>query len=540
MTDRFAHAYLNGDARVAAFVPHRYDSAEDRGRATARAAERSISSEVLQSLHLANERLGPSAARAAHLAALGRPGTVCVVTGQQVGLFLGPLYTVYKAAAAVATARALEEQTGRSAVPIFWLQSEDHDFDEVATTYLPHPQDPITLTGTSELEDGRKEVDPRVSMDHRRFGPDLNTVYDRLSGALGHLPFADETITQLRRHYRPNAGWVEAFAGLLAELFAPEGLLVFNPRAPYAAKLSAPVHRVAVEKATEIADRLQARSAALLEAGFSAPVHIRPRAPLCFFHPDGADGPRYRLAPCPEGWSVVGTERTIDRATVAATLDHDPRCFSTSALLRPVLQDSLLPTAAYVGGPGEIDYFAQIGPVYEGFDRPLPLLVPRARFAVVEPKVRKGLNELGLDLEALARPENTLLDHVAQRPDHLPDPETFAHRLTERIRAELNTLAPELDRLQPGLQKAAERTTESVERACSKFVDKYRAALNQSDTRRVDTVRRLKASLFPFDAPQERIFSLPHYAARYGPRPFIDRVMAECRPFNPHLEALEP
>ena len=457
-----------------------------------------------------------------------------MVTGQQVGLFLGPLYTVYKAAAAIVTARALEAETGRRAVPIFWLQSEDHDFAEVATTYLPQSGgEPRPLTAAGD-------PDSRVSMAHRTFADDLPALVTQLAQALGSLPFAEQTLEQLSRHYRPGAGWVEAFADLVAELFAPYGLLVFNPRAPQVATMTAPVHRSAVRSAGPIADRLLARCSALADAGFSAPVHIRPDAPLSFFHPDGDEGPRYRLAPADGQWTLVGANRTFSTTAVDAALETTPRQFSTSALLRPVLQDVLLPTAAYVGGPGEIDYFAQIGPVYDAFGLPMPLVVPRARFAVVDRKIRRGLDELQLDVAALARPESELLEAVARRPDHWIDPEALEQRLVAGLRAELSGLGPELDKLHPGLQKAAERTVDSVERACGKFVDKYRTALNQADTRQVETIRKLKAALFPRAAPQERIFSLPYYAARHGADAFIDRVVASCLPYQPDLKALEP
>ena len=533
MADRFAHAYLGADERCAGFIPLRYDSAVDRARAVTTAAKRSVSSEVLACLRAQNNG-GASPAIAANLAALSEPGTVCVLTGQQVGLFLGPLYTVYKAAAAIVTARALEAETGHRAVPIFWLQTEDHDFAEVATTYVPRSGDePLALTASGD-------DDSRVSMAHRTFGEDVTSVLGTLTDALGSLPFAEDTLDQLRRHYHPGAGWVESFAGLLTELLAAHGLLVFNPRAPSCAALTAPIHRSAVGSAGAIADRLLARCEKLSDAGFSAPVHIRPQAPLSFFHPDGDEGPRYRIAPDAGQWTVVGGNRTVSAAEVDDALETRPRRFSTSALLRPVLQDVLLPTAAYVGGPGEIDYFAQIGPVYEAFGLPMPLIVPRARFAVVDRKTRRGLDELKLDPAALARPEAELLDGVACRPEHLPDPESLEQRLLSSLRSEFSGLNPELDKLQSGLQKAAERTVESVERACGKFVDKYRTALNQADTRRVDTIRKLKATLYPLDAPQERIFSLPYFAARHGASTFVDKVVDACTPFNADLEALEP
>lgn len=535
MADRFAHAFLRGDPRTAEFLPLRFDAAADRAKAVARAAERSVSKDLQESLRSQNERLTPSPVRDAHLAALGRPGTVCVVTGQQVGLFLGPLYTVYKAAAAIVTAKALEAEIGRPAVPIFWLQTEDHDFEEIATAHVPQQgrnDEPLALTASGES-------DSRVSMAHRTLNSDLTDVTRRLGEALGNLPFADEAMAQIGAHYLPGRGWVQAFAGWLDELFAPYGLVLFDPRRTDTAALCRPVHHRALRDARSIADGLVRRADALVKTGFAAPVHVRPGAPLSFFHPDGPEGPRYRIAPADGEWRLIGDDRSVSESTLETALDDDPACLSTSALLRPALQDALLPTAAYVAGPGEIDYFAQLAPVFAAFGLPLPLVVPRARFAVLEPKTRRALDELGLDLEAVARPEAELVDRVAARPAHLIDPDQLQERMLASLREQIDALSPRLEGLQPGLQKAAARTVESVERSCGKFVEKYRTALNQSDTQRVEAVRKLKGTLFPMNAPQERVHSLPYYAARYGARRFVDHIVDRCRPFNPHLEALE-
>ncbi|MEO1336164.1 MAG: bacillithiol biosynthesis cysteine-adding enzyme BshC, partial [Myxococcota bacterium] len=533
MTDRFAHAYLAQDARTTAFVPHRFDSAADRAQAVAKAAKRSVSPEVQAYLRTFNAQLPPSSARDTHIEALGEPGTVCVVTGQQVGLYLGPLYTLYKAAAAVVNARALAAETGHKTVPVFWLQTEDHDFAEVATTYVPQSGgEPLALTA-------RGDADNRVSMAHRYFADDATTLNVQLKDILGSLPYAEETVARFAHYYRPGAGWVSAFSHLLAEIFAPHGLVFFDPRQAEVTNCCAPIHRHAIHHAASIADRLLERSAALDDAGFSAPVHVRSGAPLNFFHPDGPEHARYRLVPTADEWSIVGDPRRLSSSALDAALEQEPGCFSTSALLRPLLQDSLLPTAAYVGGPGEIDYFAQLGPVYDAFDLPMPLLIPRARFAVVDAKARRGLNELTLPLESFAQPEADLLKRVAARPDHLTDPDALLERMLSSLRTELTQLAPQLAELQSGLQKAADRTVDAVERSCGKFVEKYRGAVNQADTKRADVVRRLKATLFPLDAPQERILSLPYFAARHGMKPFVECVVDSCRPYHADLEALE-
>src|SRR5439155_1167303 len=214
-----------------------------------------------------------------------------VVTGQQVGLFLGPLYTIYKAATAVVVARVLAAETGSPVVPVFWLQTEDHDLVEIASCSVPG-------VGACETIAAPIAAENRISIAHHRLPAEIAGCLDQLEDALGDGSLAQAHLERLRRHYRPGVPWSAAFAGVLAALLA--------------------------------------------------------------------------------------------------ALRDEPRRFSTSALLRPIVQDTLLPTVAYVGGPSEVAYFAQLGPLYRAFDRTPPLVVPRARFRITDGRTRRLLDRLGL------------------------------------------------------------------------------------------------------------------------------------------------
>jgi len=185
--------------------------------------------------------------------------------------------------------------------------------------------------------------------------------------------------------------------------------VMIDPREPTLAAAVAGVHARALAEAEPIAAALIAQAAELERAGFAPPVHVRPGAPLSFFHPGGPRGPRFRLDPAPGGgFAEVGGATIHSRAALFAELAADPMRFSTSALLRPIVQDALLPTAAYVGGPAEVAYFAQLPPLYRAFDRALPLVVPRARFRIVDERARRLLERLGLGAADAERPEAEL------------------------------------------------------------------------------------------------------------------------------------
>lgn len=481
--------------------------------------------EVLIRLAEQNQKLGPSAARDRHLAALN-DGAAAVVTGQQAGLFLGPLFTIYKAASAIANARAVSSETGRPVVPIFWLQNEDHDLPEIARAFVP------SATG------GAREIvlpaDPasRVSVSHRFLPAEVRGAIDVLRAELGSLPHAAEHLARIERHYRAGAGWSAAFGGMLAEIFSREGLLFFDPDDEVMARHAAPIHRRALIDAEQIAGALIERSTALPKTQ----VHVRPGAPLSFFHPQGAGGPRFRLAPIEGGaFELVGGEGRFAKADLLAALERDPRSFSSSALLRPLVQDSLLPSVAYVGGPAEVAYFAQIEPLYAFFGRSMPRVVPRAKLRIVEEKTRRILSRLGLELPDASLPEANILARVRGAAEL--EPSELRAALISRLDETLQSLR---DRIaDPTLSSAFDKTRGTIEMAAGKLAEKYEKALENKDQIRVEDVRRLKSFLEPNGAPQERVYGMAYFASRYGEAELIDRILKTIVPFDGAQKDLE-
>ncbi len=476
---------------------------------------------VADALDAQNRRVAPSPARDVHLAAL-RTGAAAVVTGQQVGLFLGPLFTVYKAATAIRVARALADASGRPVVPVFWLQTEDHDLPEIATSHVPCASDvPRALRVPSSPDD-------RVSIAHRRLPDDVAACLAELGIQLGHLPNAAAHLERLARHYRPGRTWGDAFAGVLSELFAPEGLVLVDPRDPALGAPAAAVHRHALTHAASIASALESRSDALRAAGFAPAVHVRPGAPLSFFHPDGAEGPRHRLAPAGDDFALVGRDDRCARTALLATLDAEPLRFSTSALLRPILQDTLLPTAAYVGGPSELAYYAQLAPLYEAFALPMPLVVPRARLRIVDAGTARTLARLGITADDAGRPEAELL---AVAGDAGIDPDALAERVLGPFADGLDALRAELAPLAPGVDTAFDKTRATVATSVKKLTGKIADARRHADRDTTAAIRRVQQALWPHGEPQERVYGLPWFAARFGERPFLERTLAEAEPF---------
>ncbi|HEX6853589.1 MAG TPA: bacillithiol biosynthesis cysteine-adding enzyme BshC [Candidatus Polarisedimenticolaceae bacterium] len=459
--------------------------------------------QVLACLERQNARFAPSPARDAHLRAL-RAGAPAVVTGQQVGLFLGPLFTLHKAATAIRLAR----ETG--AVPVFWLQTEDHDLAEIAEVGLARPRSGpwrIALSAAGEA----------VSIAHRTLPASVREALAAVEAALGPSAHLD----RLARHYRPGVSWGDAFAGVVSELFAEEGLVLLDPRDPALAAAAGPVHRRAIAEWREIAEDLRG-------SGAAETVHVRDDAPLSFFHPAGPEGRRCRLRWNGSAFAEVGSGRVHAREAVLAA---DPACFSTSALLRPILQDTWLRTAAYVAGPSEAAYFEQLGPLYDRFGLPRPKVVRRASLRLLEEDDRRRLERSGLSADALARPFDEVLAGVRGRfPSDAP------RHVRAALDAALDVVAPDLREAGDRAARALERTRGAVARAAARFERNVDRAWRERDEVLVADVKRLQERLYPGGVPQERAVGMTYFAARHGERALVERVLAAATPGTRDVE----
>jgi bacillithiol biosynthesis cysteine-adding enzyme BshC len=528
----FSSSYLAREAIAHRFIPLDFRSPADRVARVRAAAARPVDADVVAVLREQQARLPASPARAQAVDRLAS-GAAVVATGQQVGLFLGPLYGLYKAASAVAVARALAREAGVPCVPLFWLQTEDHDFAEIAGA---------TIAGT----DGRptrlalepeREADARVSIAHRGLGPEIGRLLDALADLLPPGPAADETLSLLRAHYVEGRGLGAAFAGVLGALFADEGLLVLDPRDVRLARLASPIYGRAIRDADVIAAGLESRRVALADAGFDEQIPTRARCALLFFHRARAEGPRFRLERPSgggpgAGWRLSGCDDTVDDTAITDALAGDPLRFSTSALLRPIVQDTLLPVAAYVGGPAEVSYFAQLGPLYEHYGLALPLVVPRARFRCLDARTRRLLDELGLVPADLVRPDAELAARrPGARPAGAPDPAALARRVADEIAPAVDAIASAVESFAPAdrnLARAAARTRAHVARALERLTGRYARTLAARDGVALGRLARLRDALAPGGIAQERAYAWPSLAGRHGPfalkRLVLDRL----------------
>jgi bacillithiol biosynthesis cysteine-adding enzyme BshC len=444
---------------------------------------------------------------------LRRSGSVAVVTGQQAGLFTGPLYTIFKALTTIKLARCLNDQ-GVKAVPVFWVASEDHDFEEVNHCKVVdtdghikqiryescgHSQDlPV---GQVELCEG---IDQKIT---------------EMLGSLPHSEFSDDIKTALRGTYRTKALFAEAFSSLMARIFKDYGVVLLDPLDEGLKRIAAPIYASALEKSSEIAQALTRRSAELIEAGYHAQVHVSEDMVPLFIMDEGR---RVALTSRDNRFYVKGSDRSFSRQELVEMADKCSTCFSPNVTLRPVVQDFLLPTAAYIGGPAEIAYFAQVRAVYEILGRPLPCVLPRASMTIVEGRHQKTMKKYSLGLADFFDGLHNAISKVVEKS---------LDRETASIFAETESgLTTQLDRLEQALRRTDATLVASVKLAREKIlhqVEHLRTRFVHSSARRDEAayrqVERACTTLFPEKNMQERELNIYYFLARYGPK-LIDQL----------------
>lgn len=503
--DRVHHLYDDQDPREIATYRARADEVLKTYAADTRAS-------LVEALRAFHAHIGASAAQNRALERLAQPDALAVVTGQQAGLFTGPLYSVAKALTAIGVARELERRLERPVVPVFWIASEDHDAEEVNHAYvvdrlaevariqLPHRFEPHQMVYCEAL----------TARDVRSV---LNQVDERLPEA-SHKLDALHAVWSAWREGDSLATW---FARLMATALAECGLVFFDPCLPDIRRLAWPVFRGTLEAAEEVQRQLHDAYAEVEQAGFVPEVLRDPRHSTVFAV---IDGKRFVLEPGGPGFVARGHGEAGTLSEWLQRGDLDPTGFSANVLLRPVVQDVVLPTLAYVGGPSEIAYYPLARGTFHAHGRRLPPLILRQRMRLVPPSVARLMRKHELSLDEMREPS----DLVSSRA--MAD---IAEPLRRDVDAWIETARAELRRLEqaygeagPDVRAMLERHGEAEARAWKEL---ERRVLRAWKRRRQDEIRQLRhveRCLFPDGHPQERRLCPLNFWSEVGTKLFAE------------------
>ncbi len=510
--------FIDRFERVAGFfgAGSPFDPGSFRAVAAALDYPASVRAQVVRILTRQNQSYGASPETLANLRLLGDSGTRAVVTGQQVGLFSGPAFTLYKALSAVRMAQRLRDE-GLAAVPIFWLATEDHDLEEVASTAVL--DDDYRLV---PLDDPGVRPAPHSSVGYVRLSDGVTQTLDRLEASLPRGESRERLLADLRETYVPGAGWGEAFARFLARLFGRWGVILLDALDPELHQLAAPLYVEAITDARELNGRLRQRSEALVKAGYHAQVHVDDESSLLFV---SQDGNRTALRLARDGAFVLERDGRVTADDLRRIAQERPVDFSPNAIFRPLIQDRLLPTIAYIAGPAELAYHAQTAALYSAFARPQPVIVPRASFTLLDPRSERILDQYHLTVEDVWQEEEKLRRQIAARG--------FAEGWEPRLEQTEREIMRRLDAMEADIRALDATLLHAAARARGRVAhqfDKLKGKITRGAFARSEVLRRheeaLRAFLLPHGELQERRLGGIYFLGRAG-YDLLDRLLPQ-------------
>lgn len=450
-----------------------------------------------------------------NISLLREADTVAVVTGQQAGLFTGPLYTIYKALSAIKMAEHLNAD-GFAAVPVFWVATEDHDFDEVSKTYF--------IGNAGELV--KAEYRPSDYVRNLPVGSikvdgSIDEVMDQILNALSQTEFSADVRRAIEGAWSDGVFFGNAFAKNLAAILEKFGLIIIDPMHPTIKSLAAPIYVAAIEKSSEIVANIRRKSSELEADGYHTQVLVEEDY-FPFFRIDD-DGRRMALRKTGEDiYSAKEEKRKFSLAELTSIAKDDPQRFSPGVMLRPVVQDHLLPTVCYFGGAAEIAYFAQNSEAYRILERPITPILHRQSFTVVEAKHTRTLEKFGLGFSDLFTGFEQTLEGIGKKQLSSETANIFASA-EEKICAELDRLDQNLSLIDATLvENLAKRRRKIMYHIAALKKKAYFANIRKDETLQKQ-IRSAFYGLLPNRELQERVLNVNSFLNKYGPY-FIDLI----------------
>lgn len=452
-----------------------------------------------------------------NISLLKQKNTLAVVTGQQLGILGGPLYTFYKIVTAIKLCNNLNERYDDfNFVPLFWLEGDDHDFEEVKSINVLDENNNLKKIS---YEDEAPEDENKGSVGFLKLNIDINRFFGDLDKELRETEFKNELISKLKSFYAEGRTFKDAFRDLLFWIFDSYGLILFDPQDTEIKNILKPIFKKEISGFREHSEKLVIVSACL-EEEYHAQVKVRPIN--LFYHTEEG---RYLIEPVENEFRLKRKRKKFTYEELIAMIDTEPQRFSPNVLLRPVTQDFLLPTAFYVGGPSEVAYFAQVMPLYNIYQIEPPIVYPRSSATLLEKNIATILEKYNLSFpDVFIDPEklkNRVIENIS--PYSLDDIfsqistdiELTFDKLKERLFEFDKTVADASTKYR---QKTIHYMEELKEKAFEAQRKKHEITLRQID--------KLSASVYPKTDFQEREFNFIYFVYRYGIN-LIDKIFEE-------------
>ncbi len=432
---------------------------------------------------------------------------ITVLTGQQLGISGGPLYSFYKTITAIKLANSLKEKFDNyKFVPVFWLAGDDHDFEEIRSINILNKENVVQ---SIRYDDAKSDELNRGSVGNLKLKKGIQSFLSELRSSLRETEFSDELFVFLNSIYKEGITFKDAFRKLLFKLFDEYGLIIFDPQDIEVKKILSPLFQ------KEVLDyRIQSKElvevSAELEEVYHAQVKVKP-INLFVNEKDG----RYLLEPVEDKFRLKGKRKTFTEEEILERIQNHPDDFSPNVLLRPVCQDYLFPTAFYVGGPSEVSYFAQAGTLYDFYKIPRPFVYPRSSLTIIEKPIQKIITKYNLNYYDIFIGKDLLNKKIIGELAEINLEDLFENSKNE-IDAVMDNLREKLFAIDPTLNDSVLKTRAKVFQSFNSLKAKSEAAQKRQYNDSFRQIKKLRNFVFPLEDLQERELNFVYFANKYG------------------------
>lgn len=458
-------------------------------------------------LEAQNRRFGADETVLDNARSLAGEDTFVVSTGQQTGLFTGPLYTIFKAVTAVKLATRVSQETGVRAVPVFWMAADDHDYAEINHVHVCRADGDAL-----RFELGTDDPNDRRSASGRLLGSGIGPLLGQFAEALPDSEYSPSAIDALRQHCTAETPLSDAFARLMTLLFKGRGLVLVDPTDPALKPLMRSVFEGEIRDPLASTRSVLAASGKLAEAGFDPQVSRSPDAVNLFLY---RDGQRNALSYRDGRFGNRDDSESYAASDLLRMLEDAPERFTHNVVTRPLVQDTLFPTLTYIGGPAEIAYYGQLGGAYRQFGLPFPVVYPRASHTLVGARTARILEKHGLTISHFVRGIESVVDRNLR--DDMPVQVAEGLRAARGdVEAHYRNLKGHMMALDPGLSRIVDASERKTNFALGRLEEKTLRALKKADGVTRGQIMRAGRLVYPNGQLQERVANVWQFVALHG------------------------
>lgn len=515
--NRIYQDFINDDQKIREFFPLYYKDALSWQKIMDRIMSKNTDySELCKILEKQNRDFGITQEISNNINRLSSSPSFAVVTGQQTGIFTGPLYTIYKALTAIRLSQYLNEKYKMNFIPIFWLESNDHDLKEANHIYLLNSNSDLV-----KIEYNPSQYTPNSSMKDVIIDDTFALVIDELEKFLPNTDFKSEVFDIIRDSYQRSKSISYGFAKMMSHLLGKYGLVLIDPSDQDIKRLMLPILQKEIEDPLKSVGIINEAGKNLKTLGYESQIEKSDDSTCIFIEIDAV---RRKLYYRNNRFEFDYTDMVLTRSELSETLQIAPWRFSPNVALRPIVQDHLLPTVAYVAGPGETAYFAQLKQLYDYFNVDMPIVYPRASMTIIEGKVQRVMEKNNLEISDLLENYDKLFSRLSR--EHAPvEIEVLIESSRSNIAKIFQSLSCELSSIDPNLANIVESARKKTDLQISILKDKaYQSQRGRDEVTR-SQVKRACMNVFPDGKPQERVFNIVQYLTLYGKK-FIDDLMS--------------